>query len=542
MHEPNIAISLVMNFLHFLYHSCACFVVVIFIVLTCFIIFCKVINRYWQRKGVYTLKPLICLGNTVEVLLQKKSFGESVGDFYSHLKANGKRFGGYYFLMRPAFVPCDLDLIKKILITDFDHFSDHPLHVNEDIDPLSGHLFALKGEKWKKLRMRLNPAFNLSKCKMMFDILIDCCRDLEIVIDNKVTNNEVIDIFDLVTKLSADILSTCAFGINGGGLRNSNSELQTYGTGYLHDNTTLGSILHLISFIFPEFFNIFKMKTISDHVTNFFLNTTRDIVKYREENNIVRNDLMQLLIQLKNEGQIGEHDSETSQHSSSSSLSRETLSTNQIAAQAFVFLVAGYETSSTTSGFCIYELALNHDLQNKARKEIEVVLEETGGKLTYDALSKMKFMDQCIYETLRKYPPMMTHSRICTKTYVVPNTNVTITKGTPVFISAYGLHMDPDYYPNPKLFDPDRFSEENKGSRPACTWIPFGEGPRMCIAYRFGLIQVKMGIVTLLKRYKFSLDSSTKVPMTIHPKNFLLQPSSDIRINAERIRFHSDDV
>jgi cytochrome P450 family 6 len=71
--------------------------------------------------------------------------------------------------------------------------------------------------------------------------------------------------------------------------------------------------------------------------------------------------------------------------------------------------------------------------------------------------------------------------RECTNKYTIPGTDVTIEKGTFVVIPVIGLHMDQKYYPNPEKFDPDRFSEETKNKRPQFTYLPFGEGPRICI-------------------------------------------------------------
>lgn len=84
-------------------------------------------------------------------------------------------------------------------------------------------------------------------------------------------------------------------------------------------------------------------------------------------------------------------------------------------------------------------------------------------------------------ETLRKYPPLPVLNRICTKAYPVPGTNYVIKEGTKIVISSLGLQMDPDYFPDPEKFDPERFSEENKKKIQPCTFIPFGEGPRICI-------------------------------------------------------------
>lgn len=84
-------------------------------------------------------------------------------------------------------------------------------------------------------------------------------------------------------------------------------------------------------------------------------------------------------------------------------------------------------------------------------------------------------------EVLRKHPIVSTLTRMCTKDYKVPGSNVTIDKGVAVFISVLGIHYDEEFYPNPDVLDPERFNEENKAKRPSCTFLPFGEGPRNCI-------------------------------------------------------------
>lgn len=84
-------------------------------------------------------------------------------------------------------------------------------------------------------------------------------------------------------------------------------------------------------------------------------------------------------------------------------------------------------------------------------------------------------------ESLRKYPPSSVLLKVCRQDYKVPDEEIVIQKGTKVFINVWGLHRDPKYYPDPDKFDPDRFEPENVDKRPDFTFLPFGEGPRMCI-------------------------------------------------------------
>lgn len=79
------------------------------------------------------------------------------------------------------------------------------------------------------------------------------------------------------------------------------------------------------------------------------------------------------------------------------------------------------------------------------------------------------------------HPPGPGLLRVCTKKYKVPESNMTLNTGTKVLIPVYSLHYDSKYYPQPEIFDPLRFTEENKASRQNGTYLPFGDGPRICI-------------------------------------------------------------
>jgi len=93
----------------------------------------------------------------------------------------------------------------------------------------------------------------------------------------------------------------------------------------------------------------------------------------------------------------------------------------------------------------------------------------------------MSLCTRLFSETLRKYPPVQSLMRICTKPYRIPGTDVDLEKDIQIFIPVMGLHYDPKYYPEPERFDPERFSDKEKKNRPQYSYLPFGEGPRICI-------------------------------------------------------------
>nr|CAD7394319.1 unnamed protein product [Timema cristinae] len=130
-------------------------------------------------------------------------------------------------------------------------------------------------------------------------------------------------------------------------------------------------------------------------------------------------------------------------------------------------------------------------------------------------------------ETLRKHPPVGNIDRTCTKAYTIPGTKVHLEKGTKVKIPVYALHYDPKYYPDPHKFEPERFNEENKRKRHTYTYLPFGEGPRMCIGMRFAMMQIKVGLAVLLLNYRFSICPLTKIPIVLEPKHDILAVPKD---------------
>jgi len=84
-------------------------------------------------------------------------------------------------------------------------------------------------------------------------------------------------------------------------------------------------------------------------------------------------------------------------------------------------------------------------------------------------------------EVLRLYPSLAFLDRQTIEDYKISDTDIVIEKDTPIYVSMFGFHYDPKYFPEPDRFNPERFSEENKRNIPLYTYFPFGDGPHMCI-------------------------------------------------------------
>ena len=107
--------------------------------------------------------------------------------------------------------------------------------------------------------------------------------------------------------------------------------------------------------------------------------------------------------------------------------------------------------------------------------------------------------------------------RVCAKDFDVDvdGKKLTIEKGITILSLFYGLHMDPEYFPDPYKFDPERFSEENRRNIDPDTYLPFGIGPRNCIGSRFALMELKTIFYYLMLNFRFEVTEKTQIPLKL---------------------------
>nr|AGJ51946.1 cytochrome P450 CYP6BK18 [Dastarcus helophoroides] len=506
--------------------DCLCFnTVAVFIgIATLLYFYIKKSYQYWSNKNIPYIDPRLLLGNFPNPLTTKRHIGLIIKDYYDDMKQKGHRHFGMYFWLRPIYTPIALDEVKNILTKDFQHFVDRGTFYNERDDPLSAHLFAIGGVKWRNLRMKLTPTFTSGKMRGMFQTLVHSGVFMEKAMDKLHEEKQAVDIKEILGCFTTDIIGSCAFGLECNSFTEPDSPFRRYGK-KIFQSTLWRRIVVSLGINFPKFGKLVGLKFVEKDVSDFFMKIVRDAIAYRTKNNIVRKDFLQLLIELMKKDDDGNyaHDGKS-------------LTFEEVAAQSFVFFIAGFETSSTTMTFALFELAQNQDIQEKVRSEVNEVLKRYNGEITYDAINDMKYMSQVIDETLRKYPPLAFITRQCVKDYKIPGEDTILETGTRVFIPILGIHYDKEHYREPEKFDPERFSEENSQKRHQYAHIPFGEGPRMCIGMRFGIMQSKVGLTVLLKNYRFTLNTKTQLPLELNNKSFILAAKGDIWLNIEKIK------
>ncbi|XP_047000613.1 cytochrome P450 6k1-like [Schistocerca americana] len=352
----------------------------------------KINYTYWKKKGLPYLEPSFPLGNGWNAILMRKSPGEDMKDVY--FETEGKAVVGIYSLNNPLLVVRDPELIKMIMVRDFNYFPAWGIYVDEETDHLSAHLFFLGGTKWKPLRQKLTPTFTSGKMRAMFGIVRDCARILADVIPS----GRDVEVRELITRYSTDVIASCAFAIDVDSQHNPEAEFRQWGRRFFQ--TSLRSYLTLsLGFSNPKLRTLLPLPFTPKDITEYFTCVVDDTVKHREKTGIIRKDFMQLMIQLRNNGYVDDSFSITGKKGAEHG--NKTLTTKEMAAQAWVFFLGGFETSSTTVSFCQYELFRHPDIQKKLQEEVDDVMRKTNGDVTYDdIMTKMPYMEKVVNERI----------------------------------------------------------------------------------------------------------------------------------------------
>ncbi|XP_071631198.1 cytochrome P450 9e2-like [Temnothorax longispinosus] len=465
---------------------------------------------YFERLNIPHVKPIPLLGNMAPFFFQRTSHMELVQRFYN-LFSNVKYFGLYDFIT-PTFVIRDPDLISTIAIKKFDNFCDHTTFADKTLDPMaSKNLFNLKGDHWREMRKLLSPSFTSSKMKMMFGLISQCAENfVDFVTTQSGKTDKTYDMKDILGRYTNDAVATCAFGISVDSFKHPNNEFFLLAKkAMIFDNWL--AFKFFLHGNFPLLAKLLNLKMFGPEIEKFFKDIVSNTVKVRDEQGIVRPDMIQLMMETRNKDSGPEFD------------------IDEMTAQAFVFFLAGFDTTSTTMSFITHQLAVNPDIQSKLREEIDDVVRQTNGKPTYEAINRMEYLDAVINETLRLYPPASFIDRRCVKeTELPPATSdgepIMIKPGDRLWFSAYSLHRDPNYYPQPDKFDPERFLNNDVDNS---VYMPFGIGPRICIGNRFALMETKIMLFYLLWHCDLKPDVKTANPIVLTKKSFAMLPDKN---------------
>ena len=455
--------------------------------------------QYFKRLGVSGPTPYPIVGTTLAdvkkglsnhdmQLLQVKKYGKVYGIFLG---------------TRPSYMISDHDVIKQILIKDFSKFPNRAMFL--DIPQSRSGIVNLRDERWKHVRTVLNPTFTASKMKQMIPIMSDAIDILLKKLEKVADTDKSIDLAEHLKLLTMEIIAASAFGTKCDAQSGSSDKLMESAAAVFRPNFftimmcfMIHSLAQVFIFLDRKFTNGF----------NYMVKIIKGIIKTRRQEGATEanyKDLLQLMIDSNNNTTDGK-----------------SLTDDEIVAQSSTFMLAGYETISSCIAFTAYSLATNPQIQEKLIGEIKDVCNDEDD-VAYEMIGKMPYLDMVINESLRLCPPGFLLLREAKVNFQVKG--YTFPKGIPIFVPVYAIHHDPEIWPEPDKFDPERFTKEAIEARHPCAFLPFGTGPRNCIGMRFALMEVKVCLAKILRRFRLVSCPETEIPLplagltTLAPKN-----------------------
>ncbi|XP_018406375.1 PREDICTED: probable cytochrome P450 6a13 [Cyphomyrmex costatus] len=475
---------------------------------------------FWKKHGIPGPKPTIYFGTAKDIILQKKlpvQYYKEIYDEYKHAS-----LVGLFIKTIPILIIKDPALIKDVLITDGMIFTGRGVSYSKKAEPLMDTLFYAKGEEALHLRAKLSPLFTPSKLKIMLSLLIQRSEAFKNWLDNSLLlKNKYINCSELTGKLTADYSGVCLLNYDVKTFRDKKIEIFKYVKKFNKGDSWKCIFKRLLpdKVIYNKLYDLISYYLFDAELMQFCIRFAMDIVNDRRKHNISKYDVVNILKEFKN-GKSTEKAEMLDQH---------------FVTQVFMFFLAAFDTSAVTMSNTLYELALNHTIQNRLREEINNIYIKNNGEITFDDINMMFYLDAVSKETMRKYPLVDLLTRQASSAYTFKNSQLTIPKGQIVGIPVHAIHFDPDIYPKPEIYDPERFiGDAAARSKQSMHYMPFGYGPRNCIGERFGMLQLKMGLITFLRNYKFNICEKTPKRLK-YISAILVQQPSDIYLKVTKI-------
>ncbi|ALC49760.1 Cyp4s3 [Drosophila busckii] len=356
------------------------------------------------------------------------------------------------------------------------------------------------GESWHRRRKLLTPGFHFRILSEFKEPMEENCRILVSRLREHATNGEAFDIYPYITLFALDAICETAMGIKKHAQMQSESE-------YVQAVKTICHILHKQSFSFWQRLNFVFNLTAKGRERNAALS-----VLHGETDRVIRQRREQLLQQQQRQAEQNDDDDDDVGGKRrlafldmllQSQLDGVELSDRDIREEVDTFMFEGHDTTSSAIAFAIYELSRHAEVQQRVYEE---ALELQGREK-----ESMPYLEAVIKETLRLYPSVPFFSRVALEDLQVGS--ITVPKGASVSHLIYMLHRDPQSFPDPERFDPDRFYLNEKQLHPFA-FAAFSAGPRNCIGQKFAMLELKCTLSMLLRHYEF-LPAPGHQPITL---------------------------
>ncbi|MDB5523159.1 MAG: cytochrome [Rhizobium sp.] len=429
--------------------------------------------------------------SSLDVLFER-SYSMKMGEFTGLRRR-------FYFLTQP-------DMINRILASDVDLYPKSDLMGTVLHQILGNGIFVSNGETWKKQRRMMNPAFEFARISEVFPLMMDSANEMKARLDAVADGREVQIDFEMA-HVTADIIFRTIFSEP---LPRDEAEIIFNAFNHYQELAYIHGVWNMAGL--PQALSIPRLRAIR-HARNIRGPLARMVRKRFEllqtnPENPPQDILSSLISARDNDGS--------------------RFSEKELVDQIAVMFLAGHETSASALSWALYLISRDRDVQDRMHAETELAFGGEGG-FSPRNFKFLKLTRDVFRETLRLYPPVSVVPRDITVPEMMRDKNVK--KGSAIFISLWLLHRHRDIWKNPDMFDPDRFSREDEKEAIRSAYMPFSQGPRVCLGASFAL-QESAIILSMIARHYEILPVEDHVPKPV--ARLTLRSENGIRVRLRK--------
>jgi len=395
----------------------------------------------------------VTLGVDSETLATLQSLQAEYGNLVAVARPNG----------RQAYFINDANEVRRLLVRHHIRYQKGPGF--ERVKMLLGNgLIVSDGETWRRSRRMIQPAFTRQNVHRLIGLMIQCAETRAHRWEKVAAAGDTLDITREMSDFALELILRCIFG-------------DDYETHILKAGENPFAFLS------------------KDSERNL-----RIVMQVRESRNLI----MSVIKERRSRGNTEDNFDFLSMYMLATDKSGNGFSDQELLDELVTLIVAGYETSAGTLNWAWYLIARHPEAESLLLAEARQLMREPSA-IDEQTLTNATYGQQLLEETLRLYPPVWLFSRRAIKDDTLETCDVP--EGTDIYLSPYILHRTEQYWPDPELFDPDRFgpdSPHKKGERP---YFPFSLGPRRCLGEYFSFLEMKIHLGLLIQRFHMTLDN-----------------------------------
>jgi cytochrome P450 len=370
------------------------------------------------------------------------------------------------------------DLVKDVLVTNSASYPKHEM-IDRALKPLLGSsIFTTNGKVWERQRRMLDPAFGQAKLKDVFPLMQGGSNSLLSRMD-KIPDGGEVDIEIEMTHVTADIILRTILSES---LESETAVMIFEAFSEFQEKASLMIQLGFIKvplWLAPRTYIIWKRK--GREIRELLTKTIRKRYDAHQRGEAASHqDILQSLLEIRDPD------------------NGSAFTFEELVDQVAMLFLAGHETSASALSWTLFLIAKCPDIQERLHQEARHILKDD--EPNFKNIHQHKLIRNVFRETMRLYPPVgfLTFRKSVGENKLGEHM---LPEGSPVAISPWLTHRHRELWDRPDEFDPDRF--DKSGEMPSCSFIPFGQGPRICIGAAFAMQEAMLILASLVRSFRF---------------------------------------